>query len=292
MRRPRTTCMILLAFALCGAAGKTQPTQETRDFGSGALHRPIQWLSPSGEQSTSGLFLLDMTPAGMVQRVLAQDAAVRPIILTWVLDAQKGRESSEFLDDETGWWARLEIDTGVQADFLGEYLAAASRELQPGHTLNMKLSTREGLVFERRLTQTDAEVLPYQDFAASLVADGPAEHLVARPPELTAAVLFLEASMNQGPLQTERQDSHVVYNMRGIVEVLASVFRKQTSVGTSETGAETWKMTFGNLRQGVTIIDPNLLELVSHFRSVENAGPLSDHRAREVLGEARDLRSR
>ncbi len=278
MRRPRTTCTILLAFALCGVAGWTQPTREDRDFGSGALHRPIQWLSPSGEQTTSGLFLLDMTSARMVQRVLAQDAAARPIILTWVLDAQEGRESSEFLDDETGWWARLELDTGIQADYLGAYFAAAGQQLKPGHTLNMKLSTRDGLSFERRLAQTDAAVLPYQEFAASLVADGPAERLAARPPELIAAVFFLDAFMSQGPLQTERQDSHNLYNMRGIVEVLANVFRKQTSVSASET----WKMTFSDLRQGVTITDSDLLELVSRFRSVENADPLSDHRAREV----------
>ena len=294
MRRSRATFISFLAVVLCGGAGWTQSAQEARDFGTGAVHRSIQWVSPSGARTTAGLFLLDMTPAGMVERILAQDTADRPIIVTWTLDVRNGREWSEFLDDETGWWARLEVDTGVRADTLGAYFTAAGRQLQPGHTLNMKLVTREGLVFERRLALANTEALPYQDFVADLVADGPAEELVAvRPPELVAAVFFLDAFMSQGPLQTEWQDSHVGYNMRGVVEVLAGVFRQQAGVDAANTTrAEAWKMTVGDFKRGIGIVDPDLLELVSRFRSVENADPLSDHLAQEILGETRALGSR
>ena len=96
--------------------------------------------------------------------------------------------------------------------------------------------------------------------------------------------------MSPGPLQTEWQDSHVVYTMRGVVEVLAGVFRQQPGLGAAnKTRAEAWRMTVGDSKRGIGIVDLDLLELVSRFRSVENADPLSDHLAQEVLGETRDL---
>ncbi len=294
MSRAATFFTILVFFGLVMDDAWSEPGQQAPDYGESAYQRSIRWTSPSGERSTPGLFLFDMTSAGMVNRILAQDPAGRPLILTWTLDALHGKEWSELLDDETGWRVRLEVDTGVKAKHLGAYFAAAMRDLRPelGASFNLTLTTPGGLYFERELPMLKWSERPYRAFGTALGTTDSADGLVASiPAGLSDAIFFLDSSMSPGPGPQEGSENTIARPMRGVIEVLATVLettRREAVGAPDEAEVEPWVMTVSEGRKGIGVVDPNLLGLVSRFRSVENADPLSDHRAREVLSQDRD----
>lgn len=283
-----TTLEKTLTFSLAAAlliailpAAPAAAAQEERDFGRNAVHRALSWENPHGDGRADGLYLLEMNQDGMVTRVLA-DPADRPIRLTKTLDARLGVESGELLDDATGWWAVLDLDTGLASESLSAYFAAAT-QINPGtdHVLRLTLRTSDGLKLSRQLAPAEPAELHTQ-LAQALVEAGLADRLVASLPDgLADAVLFLDRSLSPDPLPTGDSVDNIAYSTRGVVEVLAAAIRAATDTPESADGP--WPMTVGAMDRG--LLNADELELVSRFRSVENADPLSDRRPDEVLGK-------
>lgn len=284
-----TTSMLGMTLLL-GTAPKLR-AQDTVDgaeapasYGEDRAHRGIRWTSPTGDGVASGLYLLELHRLGMVSRLLAEDVGGRLVLITSTLDGRQGQERIEFRDEATGWWVRLEVDMGLRSANLGAFFAAA-RELEPGQgrRVRLQLLSRDGVRFERELDLADPEEL-YRRFADELVAADQAEPLTAgMPPGLNETVFFLDASMSPSPWPSDSQDN-VAFSLRPVIEVLAHVLDER--VGQATAGPrEPWAMTVGSMEKGTGLVDPEQLAFVSRFRSVENADPLSDHRAALVFAD-------
>ncbi len=290
MSRSRTLCVIALGTCLVVATSWPNHDHKAPDWGEIGFHRSVHWNTPAGKQALGGVYLFEAVRTGAVTRVLIEDDVGRPIILTRTVDALSGRDSYEILDDRTGWWARIDIDTGVTAEYLGAYNSIAMEELMPENqvTLGFKLTTRDGLAFERELPLVSSLTLPYQELAGALREAGLADQLAAEMPVgLSDATRFLDTSMSPKLGSHEGFGDDEAYPLRGVVEVLVNVTSSEPAEPSGGEG-EPWVMTVGEIQKGIGVVDPSLLELVSRFRSVDNADPLSDHRAREVLSQDRD----
>ncbi len=282
--------VLTLALVPVVALGWQEPDQQAPDWGEGGFHRSIHWHNPSGEQTLSGLFLFEAIRVGAVTRALIEDAVERPVILTHTMDAHRGRHSIELLDDGTGWWARIDIDTGVTAEYLGAYFRVVGETLRAEHrpVLGYTFTTRDGLVFERDLPLVSSRSMSYQEFADALHEAGLADQLLAGlPAGLSDSIRFLDAFMSPELGSQEGSSANDAYILRGVIEVLVNVAGSEPAEPSGGEG-EPWVMTVGEIRNGIGVVDPDLLELVSRFRSMDNADPLSDHRARDVLSQDPD----
>jgi len=277
-----------LVLSAGAVAAQVAETQQDRGYQSGAFHRAFEWRETSGTGHAEGLYLIDMVPAGMVQRVLVEDPTARQVRITKSLDVRRGLDTSELLDDATGWWARLEVDFGFEAETLGAFFAADEvRSKQPRpEPLRVRFSADGVRPVEVEVAAIDPETL-HSAVAEAMRSEAAGETLAARLPEgLAQAILFLDASLSPEPLEA-REGDNLAYSARGVVEVLADVLRAAPPEGL-EVGryATPWPMTVRPIERGTSSSDPSVLEFVSRFRSVENADPLSDRPAAEAFGNS------
>lgn len=271
---------LLVAMAGPAVAGQVEASRD-RNYGSGATHRSLEWRQPEGGGKAVGLFLADMAPAGMITRILVQDPDGRPIRITQTIDASGGVETGELLDEDTGWWARLELRLGVRADHLGGYFAAAEMlSATPAPPkVRLRFVAAGASPVEAELALAEPAVLRAA-LAAALAASGAGGEMVAHLPQgLAEAVLFLDSSLSPSPLPIHAEGDNLAYASRGVVEVLAHLLRAAPREGLDVGRYSTpWPLGVGPFEKGTSSSDPAVLELVSRFASVENADPLADYR--------------
>ena len=279
-----------LALVLSAARGSTEgaETPPEREYRSAGFHRGFDWREAAGAGQAQGLYLVDMVPAGMVQRVLVEDPAGRPVRITKTLDVRRGLDTCELLDDTTGWWARLDLDFGIQADSLGAFFAADEARAASGKPspLRVRFAADGTSPVEVEVAATEPKAL-HLAVAEAVRAAAPGNDLVATMPAgLAQAILFFHTALSPSPLETRVEGDNLAYSARGVVEVLANVLRAAPPKGLDvERYSAPWPMTVRPMERGTSSSDPAVLELVSRFRSVENSDPLSDRPAAEAFGD-------
>lgn len=288
-RRHLGWSLALVAFALSwGVALWAVGETPGREYGSGSIHRSFEWREARGTGRASGLYLMDMVPAGMVSRVLVEGPAGRRIRITNALDPRRGLETCELLDDATGWRARLDLDFGYQADGLGAFFAAdEARSAAAQHVpFRLRFAADGTPPVEVEVAAEERAVLHAAAAEAALSA-GAGKELAARlPPGLAEAVLFLDSSMSPHPLQAHNEGDNFAHGLRGVVEILADIVRAAPPEGLEvERYATPWPMTVRPMERGTSSSDPTVLEFISRFRSVQNSDPLSDRLAAEVFAD-------
>ncbi len=278
--------LLPLAFSAAALADGGAPTAE-RAYREAAFHRAFEWREPAGDGSASGLYLMDMVPAGMVQRVLVEDPAGRQVRITQSLDVRRGVQTTELLDDATGWQARMELDFGFRAETLGAFFAAdeaRSKAAEPA-PLRLRFAADGAPAVETEVAATDPAAV--HAAVAEAVRASAAGALVAGLPEgLAEAVLFLDGSLSPEPLESRSEGDNLAHGARGVVEVLAAALRAAPPEGLDAGRWGTrWPMTVRPIERGTSSSDPMVLEFVSRFRSVQNADPLADRPAAEAFGD-------
>ena len=259
-----------------------------------AAYWAYAWKAPTGATGPKGLRLYDSGAAGSVMRLLLLDEERGwRLILTQTLDPRRGVDSTEIVDDVSGWWARLEYRSGVEAESLEAYFSR-TRELpsidEATGFLDYRLTAAGGFSMIPRLPARAAttEVI-WDGFFEQLGAAGLIQHLTADIPDsFRDAVLFLDVSLTefgQGEVADRPRD------WPGLLGLLARVLRSNLPSDDPRLAefAIPWTMRrVGPSGRGSSIVEPELLELASQFRSVENADPLAGHRVDELAARRPD----
>lgn len=233
-----------------------------------ALHRELVWTSPHGDE-LPGLYLVEVADDYMVSRVLVVDPAGNATVISATVDARSGVLRTEVRDDETGWHAALDVVTGVTGESLEAfYSATESLGVGEDHRVQTSVYDSSGVVWSsswpvaapRELHRSVGHGLAERSLAQKL--------MVSAPDGFSQTLAFLDASMSPEPLTSEGV-TNVAYALRGIIEVLVA------SNDVTYTGSE-WEMTAGEMKKG--FFDPEIVALLSRFRSIDTADPLRDLR--------------
>lgn len=248
-----------------------------------SYHRPFQWLAPDGGEPHRGLYLMDLAPAGMVSRALAETPGHRLVVLTETLDSQRGMSISELFDVTSGWGATFEVDLGVRRSDV-QALFTAWRELGEGHVYGARLSFQHGLSIESAVPSPDPAVWLHDAFLARLVEDGRIGDVAAAiPEELKPSLLFLDRSLSPDQISKGEVRDDFAHSLRVVVEILAGAVRS-AEPDRAEAADVRWPMEVATHTKGLLIEDPKLVELLAQFPGIDVSEPLADHRAADLAG--------
>lgn len=252
------------------------------------------WEGPAETTGPKGLRLYDSGAGGYVLRLLVLDEERGwRLILTDTLDPRRGVDRTEIVDDISGWWVRLEHRSGVQGKSLDAYFARA-RELpsidEATGFLDYRLTAAGGFSMVPRIPARGATKEAIWDgFFEQLDAAGLSQDLAANVPDgFRAPVLFLDVSLKEIGAEEAADRPR---DWPGLLGLLARVLRSTLSPDDPRLVefATPWAMRrVGPKGRGSSIVEPELLELASHFRSVENADPLAGHRVDDLTASAAD----
>lgn len=264
-----------LLLMLC-FAGSTPAAEEA------SFLRTLQWISPKGDREVPGLFLVETSRLGMVSRLLLQSPGGRSIVLTQNIDPNTGKTAVRLLDDATGWWAELTYDLGIHEETLKDFFRRA-RALSAGVPLPATLSVAGRNTFQA-IVPSGLDDVTARAFVVDLEAAGKAKEFVEEIPEdLWEALGFIEASVSPDLLPRD-PDEKFAWAMRPIALILLEAGRASGLEVASEKQVR-WSIEILGWQKGLTIIEPEWLDFVSQFRSVENANPLEGSRVAEVFGD-------
>lgn len=283
---------LLAASAVCALAAPAAPAGAAPGGydANRAAYWELSWESPSGVPGPRGLRLWDSGAGGYVIRLLVLDQERKwRLILTEAVDPRRGVATTEIRDDVSGWWIRLENRPGIRGESLDDYFARG-RELSMDEAtgfLDYRLTAAGDFAFRPRIPAREAtgEVI-WDGMFEQLRAAGLSTRLAAGiPAGFRAAVLFLDVSLAE--LGSEVGSGEAMNRPRdwpGLLGLLARVVRSALPEGDPrlEELATPWTMRrVGPTRRGSSLVEPELLELASHFRSVENADPLAGSRVED-----------
>lgn len=152
-----------------------------------------------------------------------------------------------------------------------------------------RLTTSTGLSFAPRIPIREPEI--WGAFFDQLAAAGVAHDVAASvPDDFRGAVLFLDVSLTDWGSGLPSGVADRPRAWPGLLGLLARVLRAALPSDDPRLieFAAPWPMTVGNGGKGSNIVEPELLELASRFRSVENADPLAGHRVDDLAARAAD----
>ena len=239
---------------------------------------------------------MDTGEAGFVTRLLVLDEHRDwRLILTETFDPRRGLDTTEILDDTSGWWVRLEHRYEMQAATMETFFRHA-QDLpsidEATRILDYRLSTRDGVTFAPRIPAKGATAsVIWDDLFEQLSTVGVGHEIAAGVPDrFREAVLFLDASLMDWGSVLPSGVADRPRDWPGLLGLLARVLRDSVPSDDPRFAefAAPWPMTVGASGKGSTIVEPELLELTSHFSSVENADPLAGHRVDDLAGRAAD----
>lgn len=283
--------LMVAALMLSGATTSRAQAQPEGYDGRRSAYWSYAWERQGDTVGPRGLRLLDSGPGGFVTRwlVVDQERGWR-MFLTETLDPCRGVQTTDILDDVSGWWIRLESRVGVRGESLEDYFARA-RELpsidEATGFLDYRLIATGDFSFSPRIPARGAtKDVIWDGLFDQLGATGLRAKLAASVPEdFRAAVLFLDVSLMEW--SSAMQPGGVADRPRdwpGLLGLLARVVRSELLPDDPQLAefATPWTMRrIGPTGRGSSLVEPELLELVSHFRSVENADPLAGSRVED-----------
>lgn len=246
-----------------------------------AYYRPFQWRAPEGGDTLQGLYLYDLAPNGIVSRVLAETPGKRPVLITEILDPQRGLMTTELVDVGSGWRASFEVDLGVRrADV--QALFDAWKQLGNEHSYKARLALLDGLSTRFELPSDGSGARFHEAFSQRVSAESRSEEIAsAIPEELKPSLLFLDASLSPNPNSTGVRSDNFAYSLRGVVEILAGALR-DAEPDRNDLHAHRWLMEVASHTKGLVLQDPKLSEFVAQFPGLDVIEPLADRRAADL----------
>jgi hypothetical protein len=248
---------------------------DTRRSESGFNHRSIQWISPSGEESLSGLYMFSFSEDEMIGRVLAETPGGVHVMLTQTLDPRTGVRTTELRSGESGWTATVEMDSGVTRPTLSSYFRASAEE-EAGRPVWVRLWIEGEKVFEAQIT-VDYPVEMHRRFVEEMAAApwiGTVSETI--PQHLRSALFFLEASLSPDMISSEAGNpDNIAHGYRDVVEILTGVVESSAS-GDAVELPQRWRMEVGSGVGDLPLESSSVMDLLGEF---EGADPLMPFRA-------------
>jgi hypothetical protein len=242
----------------------------------------VVWRSASLKEPMHAIFIHDQSPTATVERVLLKGPQGRRAVFTNTLSADAGKMTYRFLSDETGWWIEYVCDFSFTAESVQDFYAhlLGDKRLDGEPTFTIAVSTSKGSSYRetRPFCGTGFNEL-MEDFSRWLQSSPLAENLAAEVPGEAAEIsMLLDAMMHPGPGSGDH----------GSVAAYSPLFGAVADVLRAADFSDKWagvrwshETTRGEIGPGWTS-DPEALEFVSLFKSVDNVDILAGERAADL----------
>ncbi len=271
------------SFTLGMACASELPTEDPGQRNRALeVHSGFTLAPPEGGEPAKGLLLFESGPAGSVTRLLLALPEERSrLVITYESNARTGRKSDRLLDDTTGAWLQVEWGTGQPSRDNAEAYRKWLRELQKGRGDRrtagwIALRTSSGRSWQHAggVTTIGAD---FADFGNWLSGREYARELVGSVP---ASLLSALAWLNQlaVPVGDGRVEPELGWIFQPLTSSLGQVLSTRAGVVNPAKGSRPWRQEKAALTPGLTLTEPELLELTSRFRSLSNTEPLADAR--------------
>lgn len=288
---PRYLLFLLAAASItCPAAagrGAGDPAQyealKGRYEGRASIHEPFYVVEEESGKRLRGLFLSVSAPAGQVNRALVETPDDGRLILTSTLDARAGIATVRLEDDATQWWVETRADFRAPSEDLDDFLARALSEMAPGPYPGM-LRTKGAITVEAR-SETQ-EQLPEALHAALRAAELEQSLADAVPAGLREDVLFL-ASIPRPEIGVGGRDALAYW--RGLLWILSQSLHNAGLAAPAPEPTQQPLLVSADPDQrekGLAVHEPELLEFVATFRTLENTSPLPEREFTALLEPA------
>ena len=237
-------------------------------------------IEKPGESSVSALRLFESQPERIATRLLLVTPSGFHLVLTAVQEVRSGLFRFRLLVEETGWWAEVELHTGLGAVDSETFLARTNNESWPSQ-IPTHLRVASGVECDGLLSYSEG-VFDIRGWLAVVRSDGTSCGSSLRiPSQLYPAVRFLAAT-----LPRDYEPDHPAQELWGaswgpIIDMLAIALQQQGELLKEDDASHGWVVQAQGPRRGSTLSLADDLEFMAGFASVENVDPLSDLRLPE-----------
>lgn len=217
---------------------------------------------------------MEAAARGLVERLIYESSVGHRLIVTRTVRPREGLLIENLRDDRTGWWIELQLDFDHFWNGWRHFALTVDEIFQPGSGRSIQgvLTTKDGLKLD--LSLPPAQGLPDASGFANAVERLHAKgELAASIPSPVVPALFELTDVLSTPPATAASSDWLAGLLREVLPEPEDGFEARAG----------WTEEAGELRAGLHLVEPEMLEFVSHFQSVSNTSPLDDHRLQEVI---------
>jgi hypothetical protein len=233
-------------------------------------HFSVVWKS-NQNRTAHGLSLYAFSEEGSANHLLIEGPSLQLVILARTIDASRGERKTRLADGLSGWWIEIVEDYGTRWPTLRTALTSmaegSSRE-EKNSVFSLRLRTSDGFDFKT--------TLPWRlgGFSAALTKalEGNRQRamLASSIPSTVREVIHLLTEALAGDIEPSRRVGGESSSLLELCEWSLEVER-----GRSELKGETWMFAErGDFHRGLNPVEPEQIELVSKFPSLENTDPM------------------
>lgn len=263
------TAMVLMLFFLLTALAPI-------DRG---VHYSVAWKSSQGRVA-HGLLLYALTDQGSISYLLVEGPNSQMVTLTKIVDAGRGKRTIRLEDGLDGWWIEMVEDYGTSWPNLRAALSSISEEAnEDGEEsfFTLSLRTQDGLSLEVELPRRPEG---YDLALLQSLNDQGQRSLLARaiPPPIRGVVEVLTEALAEEFEPSRR----VGGESESLLKLCTWALEGNPTTGASDD--ETWMFAErGAYHRGITLAEPEFVELVSKFPSLENTDPMRGMRPADLF---------
>ncbi len=262
--------------SLLAVGGDSNPIDYPRKYTEEvSLHRLFVSNSQDCAARALRLEVSYFGPAGQVTQDLVEAPDGTRVILRSVLNARRGLDRTRLTDEASGWWVELTLDYERTFLDLDQFFAFTLDQGEQLGAQPVRLVTQSGISLGGRFKPSAGEKGRYlARFVDHLLAEGELARLGEQVPRGLAPLLGLA---DPGPVAAEtgsRAALYLEYGEASLAHLLNQALRAAGKAARPACPGPWDRRREGPARPSLTISDPDLLELVARFPSVENTDPL------------------
>ncbi len=241
------------------------------------VHRSVTWKSTQ-DNTAQGLWLLSLAERGFVNRLLIEGPSGQLALLTKIVDAGHGTQSTRYEDLASGWWIELKQSYGVEWPnyrIALRSLAAGPDSPNMDGSVQITLQTSHGFDFRESYPRRLGGEIP--DLIGSL-GDGQQKVRLGRAIPATSAEIF---RLLVGSLEAGQDPTRLIGGEYG--DLLDVVEWASEGHPKAKGQEEAWPLPEVGAYQVGTLTDPELIELVAKFPDLDNVDPLAGTRPTDLF---------
>jgi len=243
------------------------------------VHYSVDWKS-SLNRKARGLALATTSERGYIKLLLIEGPSLQLVTLMGVIDPAKGTRKNRITNGTTGWWIEMTEDYETSWPRPGAALDSIGRgpdEENKKSSFRLTLRTSDGFNFETTLARLRRG--PVQELSEALEEGEKRRSLSdSIPPSIREVIYLLK-----GALAAESNPERMVGIGSGDLLEISEWAFEFYEVATDLQG-ETWQFVEQRgFHHGLTPVEPDQIELVSKFPSLENTDPMRGLRLTDLF---------
>jgi hypothetical protein len=243
------------------------------------IHFSVEYKS-SQNRKARGLALETTSERGYISLLLIEGPSLQLVTLMGVIDPAKGTRRNRITDRTTGWWIEMIEDYETSWSRPGTALGSIGRgpdEENNKFSLRLTLRTSDDFNFETTLARLRRG--PVQELSQALEKQEQRRLLADSVPSPVREVIHLLKEALAAEDNPERMVGVGSTDLLAISEWAFGI-----DGGTSGQEGETWKIGESwDTHLGLTPTEPEQIELVSKFPSLENTDPMRGMRLADLF---------